>query len=153
MIDFMTLNGRAKGQWYDKIDTKDGIVTINFVDGHSDDNYKVLTGLREMIRLVTSQNLKDLRRKKYNTEMLKVIKTRHPNGVRGANSVVQNVIGTYNVPQYMTPEEIIEDRLDKAEENAQITLDNQKYVSNEQYEQAVTDVQDMINMKTKDLVR
>ena len=134
MIDFMVLNGRSKNKWYDNIETQDGRVIIEFIDGHSDDTYKVLSMLRKMIRMVTNQNQADFNRQSYRDQMLTVIHKRHPNGIREDNKpavVKQDVF-----PADMTPEEREEDRLDKAEESAQITSDNRKYVPFSQYKQA-----------------
>jgi len=149
MIDFMMLNGRNVGHWYDVIDTRNGMVTIQLINGHSDDNYKVLSSLREMIRFVTNRNLEDFKRKAYRTQMLTVIDKRHPNGVRGNNSVanINNNVPNYPIP--MTPEEIEEDRLDKAEENARITAENRKYVPLQQYNQARADLKELTTMRVK----
>lgn len=151
MIDFMTLNGRAKGQWYDCIDAKDGMVTIEFVDGHSDDTYKVLSMLREMIRFVTNQNLADFKRKTYRDQMLTVINKRHPNGVREDKQIVAKT--EVKFPQTMTPEEAAEDRLDKAEESAQITIENRKYVPSEQYMQARRELNQFKDMRTNENIK
>ena len=147
MIDFLMLNGRKVGHWYDIIDTHDGGVTIQLINGHSDDNYKVLSLLREMIRLVTNTNLEDFKRKSYRMQMLNVIDKRHPNGVRDNKSglCVDNVV--LNHPTPMTPEEIEEDRLDKAEENVRITAENRKYVPLHQYNQARADLKQYANMR------
>ncbi len=149
MIDFMMLNGRKVGHWYDVIDTRDGVVTIQLVNGHSDDNYKVLSSLREMIRFVTNTNLEDFKRKSYRAQMLTVIDKRHPNGVRGNNSGVYLDNNVPNGPIPMTPEEVEEDRLDKAEENALITAENRKYVPLQQYNQARADLKDLAAMRVK----
>lgn len=148
MIDFMMLNGRQIGKWNDVINDQNGIVTINFVDGHSDDNYKVLTMLREMIRIVISQNLQDFNRKSYRSQMLNVIASRHPNGVR--NDTVFQKTEKIVWPTAMTPEEIEEDRLDKAEENAKITADNYKYVPLAQYKQARSDLAQFKNIRNNE---
>jgi len=154
MMDFLTLNGREVGKWYDIINTdKNGNVLISLVDGHSDDNYKVLTKLREMIRLVTSQNLKDFDRKAYHDEMIKVINKRHPNGVR------DNTMGTFvdlkseYVPLSEMEPESAEDRLDRAEESAQITEETGQYRPSSQFEQVKQDLEYFrtarINQNTK----
>lgn len=148
MIDFMMLNGRKLGKWYDIIDTENGSVTIKFVDGHSDDNYKVLSMLREMIRFVTNQNTEDFKHKAYRDQMLTVINKRHPNGIRDNKPVVQLQKLIEDTDSYSE-----EDRLDKAEESAQITLDNQKYVPEAQFEQAENDIATIRNMKTKSIMR
>lgn len=141
MIDFMMLNGRDKGSWYDNIDTQNGYVIIRLINGHSDDNYKVLTLLREMIRIVISQNLEDFNRKSYRIQMLKVIDSRHPNGVRGNNLTTTQKPTVSAFPREMTQAEKEEERLDGAEAQAQITLDNYKYVPLDQYTQACEDLQ------------
>ena len=146
MIDFMTLNGRAKGQWYDVIENRDGYVTIYLVDGHSDDNYKVLSKLREMIRWVANQNLEDFKRKAYRMAMLKVIDSRHPNGVRDNGGVMQPQKAV-NLPLPMTPEELAEDREDKAIESAQITAETGQYRSDEQFAQAKADLEKIVSMR------
>ena len=135
MIGFMKLNALPNGQWNDVINTANGYVNIKFVDGHSDTNYKILSKLREIMRLVTTQNTKDFDRKKYRTEMLRVIDSRHPNGIR-YNNAVSNV----PTPRPLTPEEAAEDRMDKAEENAQITAENYRYFSSKDYKQALQDL-------------
>lgn len=139
MIDFMTLNSRPNGSWNDVISTDNGIVRMRLIDGHSDNNYKILTKLREMIRLVTTQNSQDFKRAKYRTEMLKVINERHPDGMRGRGQMIQQSKPS-NIPESMTTEEMEEDRLDRALESAQITLDCQQYVPLEQYEQAQQEI-------------
>lgn len=152
LIDFMALNGRAKNQWYDNIDTENGMVVLTFVDGHSDDKYKMLSKLREAIKLITRQNVEDFKDKAHYAEMLKVIYVRHPNGIRKAKDAI--VKQQYGLPKEITPEEELkEDRLDKAEESAQITLDNGSYVPTEQYEQALEYMNSMKNTKTKVLSR
>lgn len=153
MIDFMVLNGKSKGQWYDVVNAKDGLVTISFVDGHSDDNYKVLSLLREMIRIITNQNLEDFKRKQYRNQMLTVINKRHPNGIRNEKSVVCPVIKSPDYPVKMTPEEIEEDRLDKAEESARITAENRKYVPRQQYNQARADLTSFANIRANRKVK
>ena len=135
MIAFMMLNGRANNnQWRDNIDTYYGRITIRFVHGHSDANYKLLSMLREMIRSVASQNLKDFGRKAYRTEMIKVIMARHPNGVR------DGTLPMVSKPREMLDAEMVEDRMDDAEDSARITAENCKYVPEEQYSQACADL-------------
>ena len=148
MIDFMMLNGRKKGMWYDVIDTQNGMVTINLIDGHSDDNYKVLTTLREMIRFITNQNLQDFNRKSYRVQMLNVIAKRHPNGMRDNKPIEYNQKINYTPVSMMQPE-TDEDRMDKAAEAAQITADNCKYVPADQYEQAKSDLARFYDNQTK----
>ena len=148
MIGFMMLNGRSRGQWYDKIDTHDGRVTIKLVDGHSDDMYKLLSMLREMIRIITSQNLEDFKRKNYCTQMLTVISKRHPNGSRDDVAAVVKKL-EQPVMRDSTPEELAEDRMDKAEESAQITASNRKYVPFNQYKQARSDLAGFANIRNK----
>ena len=143
MIDFMVLNGRNKGCWYDNIDTESGYVVIRLINGHSDDNYKALSLLREMIRIVVTQNLEDFKHKAYRVQMLNVIDKRHPNGVRDEKAVVIPTV----FPREMTPEEKEEDRLDRAEEQAQITAENRKYVSSAQYRQARSDLKEIADIK------
>ena len=82
MTEFLRLNYGS-----DKVRTRDGTVLVSRIDGHSDENYQVLSHLRKMIHAVATQNLKDLQIKKYRTEMAKVIKARHPNGIRGNKPV------------------------------------------------------------------
>ena len=147
MINFMVLNGKSKGQWYDVINAKEGIVTISLVDGHSDDNYKILSLLREMIRIVTNQNLEDFKRKQYRTQMLTVIDKRHPNGVRDMKSVASPVVKLPEYPVEMTAEEREEDRLDKAEESARITAENRRYVPRQQYDQARADLKSFATIR------
>ena len=146
MIAFMTLNGRNIGQWHDVVEAPHGVVRISLVDGHSDDNYKVLTKLREMIRIVVSQNLKDSKLKSYGPAMQAVICERHPNGIRGDNHFVSST----PKPVYS---EAFDDRLLDAEDSAQITAETGQYRPVEQYEQAVEDLKffkgTSIKQKTK----
>ena len=140
LIGFMTINGRNSGKWIDVIPTTNDKVTIHLVDGHSDDNYKSLALLQEMIRIIAHQNLQDFNKKNYRNQMLNIIAKRHPNGVRGdaVGVIQQKAVQTPMRPS--TPEEIAEDRIDNAIDNAQITLDNRKYVSSRQYRQARADI-------------
>lgn len=149
MIDFMVLNGRSRGQWSDKIDAHDGRVTIKLVDGHSDDMYKTLSMLREMIKMIASQNLEDFKRKNYRDQMLTVISKRHPNGVRDDNTAVMKHQSAPVVMYEPTPEELAEDRMDNAEESAQITASNRKYVPFNQYKQARSDLAGFANIRSK----
>lgn len=150
MIDFLTLNGRKVGKWYDIVNTdKNGNVLISLVDGYSDDNYKVLTKLREMIRLITSQNLEDFKHKAYRDQMIKVINKRHPNGVRDDKFVAYKENNTSDLPRPMTREEIEEERLDRDIENAQITEETGKYRPVDQYEQAKADLARFAALRTQ----
>ena len=137
MIDFLMLNGRAKGEWHDVINTQNGTVTINFIDGHSDDNYKALTKLREMIRIVVSQNLEDFKHKAYRMQMLTVINKKHPNGIRDNTATVsEHIQKPHFLPLSEMEEDTPEDILDREIERDQITASNRKYVPKEQYKQA-----------------
>ena len=82
MTEFMRLNYNS-----DQIRTHDGTVWVSRINGHSDENYQTLSLLRKMIHAIATQNLEDLNRKKYRIEMEKVIKARHPNGIRGNKPV------------------------------------------------------------------
>ncbi len=136
LIQFMDLNKLPNGAWNADIKDTNGIVRISYEDGHSDDNYKKLSLLVQMIRIVISQNLEDFNRKNYRVQMMNVIAKRHPNGVRDNAKAIKN-----NAMQIeantMTDKEMEEDRMDKALESAQITLDNQKYVPDDQYNDAL----------------
>ena len=150
LANFLWFNGCVrlnKGEWYDVIDAKDGIITIRSVDEHSDNNYKVLAKLREIIRIVTNQNLEDFKRKDYRNQMLTVINKRHPNGVRDVVAPVAKKVSDF--PRMMTPEEIEEERMDRAEESARITAENRKYVPLQQYEQARADLQNFADMRAR----
>ena len=149
LINFMVLNGRSRGQWYDKIDTHNDMVAIHLVDGHSDDTYKVLSMLREAIRIIASQNLEDFKRKNYRSQMLTVIHARHPHGVRDVVAGKKPSVDA-DYPRESTPEEIAEDRMDNAIENAQITAANRKYVSAAQYKQARKDLADYQSRQKSD---
>lgn len=150
MIGFMDLNGKSRGQWTDVIDAKSGVVRIHLVDGHSDDMYKALSLLREMVRLITNQNLEDFKHKQYRIQMLTVIDKRHPNGVRANDAVAVVQKPETSVMRESTPEELAEDRMDNAIENAQITAANRKYVSAAQYSQARKDLDDYKNRQKSD---
>lgn len=146
LIDFMMLNGRAKGQWYDNIYTTNGNVTIKLIDGHSDDNYKVLSLLRETIRLITSQNLEDFKRKSYRVQMLNVINARHPKGVRD-NGTVPMLPKPVNIPLSDKNNDDFEDRMDKALESALITAETGQYRPENQLTQARADIDRLVGIK------
>ena len=151
LIDFMMLNGKAQGQWCDKIDAKSGIVTIQLVDGHSDDKYKSLSMLREMIRIVASQNLEDFKHKPYRTQMLKVINSRHPHGVRanGVDESDKKLQNMQSVPLSLMEEETAEDRLDRFEETAQINVETSQYRPYDQRAQGIADLELVAMTKLK----
>ena len=155
MIGFMDLNGKSRGQWTDVIDAKSGVVRIHLVEGHSDDMYKVLSLFREMVRIITNQNLEDFKRKNYRTQMLTVIDKRHPNGVRanGAALPQDKPQNTAVLPVSQMEYETEEDKLDRYEESAQITAETSQYRPEPQGAQAVSDLQQIaimkMNQKTK----
>ncbi len=144
LIGFMMLNSKNGGQWYDKIDAQDEKIAIKFVDGHSDDNYKKLSLLRESIKIITAQNMADFKISSYRVQMLNVIATRHPNGNRDAERAQSYTPKTVNWWD-MGPEELEEERVDKALESAQITMDNRKYVPYRQYSQARADIKSIVS--------
>ena len=150
MIQFMDLNKLPNGAWNADIKDTDGKICISYEDGHSDNNYKKLSLLQQMIRLVISQNLEDFNRKQYRVQMLNVIAKRHPNGVRDSDIVTPKSPekSTINFEDYME-----EDRIDRAIESAQITLDNEKYVPQSQFEQAQDDIKAIRNMKKNGIIR
>ena len=85
--------------------------------------------------------------------MLKVIARRHPNGIRNDNGIVQPAASTYDWPIQMTQEEIEEDRLDKAEENARITAENRRYVPRHQYNQARADLASFAHIRASNKIK
>jgi len=140
--EFMFLNANpTTKQWQDKVTTDAGMVDITLINGHSDDKYKMLSALRETVRCVISQNLKDLKRKPYRIEMAKVIQSRHPDGTRGMSVAADLKRADAIIAMKQAEKELAADRLDCAEENAQITADNARYFSTDQYEQAKEDLE------------
>ena len=152
IIQFMDLNKLPNGAWNADIKDTDGKICISYIDGHSDNNYKKLSLLQQMIRLVISQNLEDFNRKQYRMQMLNVIAKRHPNGVRDGVKADKKVV-LPTEPVVMSAEEIAEDRMDRELESAQITLENKKYVSQAQFEQAQDDIKTIRNMKANGIIR
>ena len=86
LTEFQKFNNPGGVTWNDIVNPGDGKLVVKYIDGHSDDNYKKLSALREAVRVIITQNLKDLRRKAYRTAMIEVVKKRHPNGKRGNNN-------------------------------------------------------------------
>ena len=148
LIDYMSAMPNADGGWNPDINDNEGWVSL----GHYSAMYKKLTLLRKVMHIVATQNIQDFNRKAYREEMLPVIANRHPRGIRSNAPITYIQKPIIETPQ-MTDDEWNNDRLDDAIDNAQITLDNQQYVSPEQYEQALNDMVAMTNMKTNGFSR
>ena len=133
-------NCMPNGKYNDIINPEYGILVTRFVDGHSDNNYKKLAALREALKVITEQNEKDFESEAYRAGILKVVIARHPNGIRENKVVIINTVNDIPTPRPLTPEEAAEDRMDKAEENAQITAENYRYFSSKDYKQALQDL-------------
>ena len=145
--DFLMFNRLPNGQYYDVVNPKYGILITQFVDGHSDNNYKKMAALREALKVITEQNEKDFEDEKYRNEMFRVISERHPNGIRSNTFVINTIPKDVPTPRPLTPEEAAEDRLDKAEENARITADTYKYRPSKDYKQALSDLKTFRDMR------
>lgn len=121
--EFMFANSKHNGQWSSELKTKDGFVTISFTNMYADKNYKKLAILRNALKEIIKQNMVDFKSPAYRAEIIRAV-MEHENG-KNTITAKQTIM-----------DELKEDRMDKAEENAQITADNVQYFSNDQYNQA-----------------
>ena len=78
MGEFFELNGDPHCEENGVIDTNHGMVRIKLVDGgFTNVNYQKLSKLTKMIRVIITQNLKDVKKKTYCGEILQVMLKRH----------------------------------------------------------------------------
>lgn len=156
LVDFMTLNALPNGQWNDVVKAYNGLVYTTYVNGHSDNTYKKLTLLREMIHLIASQNMKDWKLKAYRTEMIKVIETRHPNGIRFntpfvAKPIVQEQKTVIEQDDFCNEgeEERIKYEMDEIwrKTNKQISVEEYKNIEFEQYNEESVNIDMLKNKK------
>ena len=137
--DFITKYNRApNGQWCDKIEPSDGYLTLHFY-GCSDKNYKKLAALRDAVKAIVDQNVADFKLPEYRDAIIRAV-------TQGPKQTV------FEEPIVMTKEEIAEDRMDKAEESAQITADSAEYRYAAQIEQAQQDLDDIKRMRMHECV-
>lgn len=59
LIQYLTLNSKPNGQWYDEIYTNNGYVKITLENGHTDNIYKALSTLCHCARTIAQQNVSD----------------------------------------------------------------------------------------------
>lgn len=139
---YLHMNKRQNGQWYDVIDSSKGNTVVSFVSGCPDKIYKKLGLLRDIIRIVVSQNLKDVNIAAYRKEMKLVIDARHPNGVRAKKTpyCVDKILEEEK--RKREEEQARLERLEDAEENALLTTDKRTYINvpMNQYMQAIEDL-------------
>ena len=146
LVDFLRLNGATQNEMQaDKVKTDGGTVKLAMHDIDKDNNYMMLIKLRDAIRCVIDQNIADLDIASYREKMAKVIAERHPDGRRhyneNTNPQPTKKQKFSKAAEYVIDAEDTEERLDRAEENAKITLDNSRYYSAEQAEQAQNDLE------------
>lgn len=143
MRRFLEYNRFESGKWCDIIDPSKGNMVVSFVSGCSDKKYKMLATLRDIMRVVISQNLKDLNLVTYRKEMEPIINARHPNGVRAKKEpyFVDKILAAEK--RMREEEQARQERLDDAEDNAMITADSRTRfsMSLEQYNQAQNDLE------------
>lgn len=152
LIEYLNLNALPNGAWHDAINTRFGRVSIGLrSDGHSNSMYKRLAHLRETIKLIARQNVYDFKKKRgpYRAEIMRMVAERHPDGERIpilAPRVTQRQ-QLKNVSSYSSSEMNMEfdaqDRIDNMLDSAQITIDNQAYVSADTYAQALYDIENI----------
>ena len=145
MRNFLFYNKLENGSWYDVVDSSKGNMVVRFVSGASDNKYKMLATLRDMIHLVASQNSKDVNIAAYRNEMKPIIDARHPNGVRAKKEPFCADAILASEKQTRELQQAHQERMDDAEDNAQITAENRNYVSPDQYDQAVQDLEQIRN--------
>ncbi len=146
LIAFMNINANSNGGWYDAVRTNaTGYVSIAIIDGHSNNNYKILALLRNCITIIARQNVADFQKKRgpYRNAIIDVVRSRHPDLIRGTRTQGCPAYNEEPVVETDSSVEEEEDRLDKMMENLQITLDNERYVSPEVYQQAKDDISAM----------
>ena len=143
MYKFLDYNKFENGQWCDVVDQSKGNMFVSFVSGCSDKKYKMLAMLRDMMRVVISQNLQDLNRVSYRKEMEPVIMERHPNGIRAKKTPCCTDEMLADETRRREEEQARQERMDDAEDNAMITTDprTRSEVPFEQYVQAVQDLE------------
>ena len=143
MRNFLFYNKLENGSWYDVVDSSKGNMVVRFVSGASDNKYKMLATLRDMIHIVASQNSKDVNIAAYRNAMKPIIDARHPNGVRAKKEPYCADKILTQEKQRRAFEQACQERMDDAEESAMITLDSRTRsgISAEQYEQAVEDLE------------
>ncbi len=149
LIEYMNLNSDDKRSWRDVIIAPGGNVSVGVnADGHSDDMYKMLAHLRDCIKVITRQNVSDFAKKRgqYRQAIINVVNIRHPDGVRsiGSNTGQGTVQWKAVTPTVMQMEYDEQDRIDKMLESAQIIMDNKDYVSAELYNQALYDMETLL---------
>ena len=151
MYKFLDYNKFENGQWCDVIDQAKGNMFVSFVSGCSDKKYKMLATLRDMMRVVISQNLQDLNRVSYRKEMEPVIMARHPNGIRAKKTpyCIDEILA--DKARRCEEEQARQERMDDAEDNAMITADarTQHCVPIAQYVQAVQDLEQIKESNTR----
>jgi len=143
LIVYMNINSDSNGGWYDAVRTNaTGYVSIQIIDGHSNDNYKILAMLRDCITIIARQNVADFKKKRgpYRNAIIDVVRSRHPDWVRGTRAHIAQPQKKTPVMAPDVPVDDEEERFDKMMENLQITLDNEKYVSPDVYQQAQEDI-------------
>ena len=140
LIKFMNANHLPNGAWGDKIKTNHGYLTLQFVSKKEDANYTKLTLLRDALRQITEQNRLDFNDPEYRHEMISAVTARWAANNKKPEPKLQTLCE-------MTAEEKEEDRLDKAEENAQITADTAQYRYAAQIEQAQKDLSEIKRMR------
>ena len=143
MRNFLFYNKLENGSWYDVVDDSKGNMVVRCVNGASDNKYKMLATLRDMIHLVASQNLKDVNIAAYRNEMKPIIDARHPNGIRAKKEpyCVDKILEEKKREREF--QQARQERLDDAQDSALITTDirTRSSVPPEQYAQAVEDLE------------
>lgn len=157
--DFLAANAHDNGQWNDEIKTDGrGYVRTVLDDGHTGPMYKRLRMLRDAVQIITKQNVSDFKDKRgpYRAKIIDAVRTRHPDifqEMKPSLGQSQKIVSNENITPHVVapvkqPDAGVLQELDTIMEkmdNVQITLDNRANVSPELYEQARSEMSELMS--------
>ncbi len=147
MREYLTANAGENGQWQDEIKTVyGGYVYTVLKDGRTGTMYKKLCILRDAVQMLTRQNCADFDSKRgpYRDRIIQAVGQRHPERFGVSAPVKAPVQSAVTAP---ADDYSDEDKIYEKMDQLQITLDNQSNISPDLYEQAVAEM----NMLIQDL--